>query len=78
MYVNDALLEPGNKLVVENGKYYFGEINYKQTPQPVPPSPTPDDPEYVNGGQTGDGLLPLIMILVAIIAVAGVLCFRKE
>ena len=75
LYVNDEVLKPGDELVVKNGEYYFGEINYKLPPQPEPPSPTPDDPEFVNGGATGDNNLPLVLILVAVVAIAGVVCF---
>ena len=78
LYVNDELLEPGDELVVENGNYYFGEINYKFVPQPVPP--TPDDPEFVNGGQTGDDSLAIAIGLFGIIVLAGTstFVFRKK
>lgn len=80
LYVNDKLLEPGDELVVENGNYYFGEINYKFVPQPDPPSPTPDDPEFVNGGQTGDDSLAIVIGLFGIIVLAGTSIFviRKK
>lgn len=75
LYVNDELLEPGDELVVENGNHYFGEINYKFVPQPVPPTPTPDEPEFVNGGSTGDSNLAMVLMLVAIVVIAGAASF---
>lgn len=80
LYVNDEVLKPGDELIVKDGEYYFGEINYKLPPQPDPPSPTPDDPEFVNGGQTGDDSLAIVIGLFGIIVLAGTSTFviRKK